>query len=200
MKKSKSLPAFVEDLLYQSLETEIGGVEVYRTALECARNEALAEEWEKYLDETKEHVATMREVLTELHLDPEQDTPGRAVVRHIGKSLCKAMHLAKGGDDPAAAELVAAECVTLAETKDHLNWELLSKAVEDGLLDSPVLAEAVARIEDQEDEHLYHTSGWARELWIGALGMKAVLPPPEEKRGVKTMAQAAAAKEARAEG
>lgn len=200
MKNRKTLSAYVVDLLYQSLETELGGVEIYRTAIACACNGGLAEEWAKYLDETKDHVETLRQVFADLQLDPERDTPGRAVVRHLGKSLCKAMHLAKGGDDPAAAELVAAECVTLAETKDHLNWELLRKAVEGGLVDSPVLAEAVARIEDEEDEHLYHTGGWARELWIKALGLKAVLPPPEEKRGVKTMAEAAVAKEARAEG
>lgn len=198
MKNINVLPAPIQDLLYQSLETELGGVEIYRTALECAINEKLTKEWEKYLDETKTHVETMREVLTDLQLDPEKDTPGRTVVRHIGKSLCKAMQLAKGGDDPAAAELVAAECVTLAETKDHMNWELLSKLVEDGLVESKVLAEAVGRIEDEEDEHLYHTTGWTRELWIEALGMKAVLPPPEEKRSVKSMAEAAVAKQERA--
>ncbi|MEO6593769.1 MAG: hypothetical protein ABIP94_03350 [Planctomycetota bacterium] len=200
MKKSKVLSASVVDLLYQSLETELGGVEIYRTALECARNKELTKEWEKYLDETENHLEIMRGVLADLQLDPEKDTPGRAVVRHIGKSLCKAMQLAKGGDDPATAELVAAECVTLAETKDHLNWELLSKVSEGRLVESRVLAEAVARIEDEEDEHLYHTSGWTRELWIKALGMKAVLPPPEEKREVKTMGEAALAKEERTEG
>ena len=33
--------------------------------------------------------------------------------------------MALKSDSAEAAELVAAECVTLAETKDHLNWELL---------------------------------------------------------------------------
>lgn len=42
------------------------------------------------------------------------------------------------------------------------------------------------RVEDQEDEHLYHTTGWGRELWIESLGMPAVLPPPEEEKEVKT--------------
>jgi hypothetical protein len=39
---------------------------------------------------------------------------------------------------------------------------------------------------EQEDEHLYHTMGWARELWIESLGMPAVLPPPEEEKNVKS--------------
>jgi hypothetical protein len=93
---------------------------------------------------------------------------------------------------------VAAECVTFAETKDHLNWELLRKVSEQGVIESHVLAKAVADCEAEEDEHLYHTAGWTRELWIKALGMKAVLPPPEEKRDVKTMGEAAIAKKERA--
>jgi hypothetical protein len=200
MKPKESLTPAIVDLLYQSFETELGGVEVYRTAIKCARNKDLAKEWKKYLEETENHVQILRGVLEDVKLDPEKDTPGRTVVRHIGKSLCKAMHLAMGGDDPAAAELVAAECVTLAETKDHMNWELLSLLSEQGVTGSSALADAVAEVEDEEDEHLYHTTGWTRELWIKALGMKAVLPPPEEKRDVKTMGEAAEAREARAEG
>jgi len=38
-----------------------------------------------------------------------------------------------------------------------------------------------------------------RELWIESLGMKAVLPPPEEQREVKTAIGAARAKQARSE-
>lgn len=197
MKKNTTLAPPVVDLLYQALETELGGVEVYITALKCARNKDLAKEWQTYLEQTENHVEALRDVLLDLALDPDKDTPGRAVVRHIGKSLCKAMHLALGADDPAAAELVAAECVTLAETKDHLNWGLMSKLSEQGVIDSSVLADAVDELESEEDEHLYHTSGWTRELWIQALGMEAVLPPPEEQRDVKTMAEAAEAKEER---
>ena len=39
----------VRELLYQSLETELGGVQVYTTALRCAENDDLKEEWEEYL-------------------------------------------------------------------------------------------------------------------------------------------------------
>jgi rubrerythrin len=34
----------VNELLYQALETEMGGVQVYSTALRCAVNEDLKEE------------------------------------------------------------------------------------------------------------------------------------------------------------
>ena len=39
--------------------------------------------------------------------------------------------------------------------------------------------------------------GWARELWLEALGLPAVLPPPEEVKKVLTAVQAARAKESR---
>ena len=46
-------------------------------------------------------------------------------------------------------------------------------------------------MEDEEDEHLYHTKGWCRELWFQALGFDATLPPPEEEKDVKTAIDAA---------
>ena len=45
---------------------------------------------------------------------------------------------------------MACEAVVQAETKDHLNWELLHEASEKA----------------KGDEHLFHSSGWCRELWI----------------------------------
>jgi rubrerythrin len=188
----------VNELLYQALETEIGGVQVYTTAIQCAVNEDLKEEWEKYLDETQNHVEILQETMETLGLDTETETPGRQVVRHIGQSLVKAMEMALKAGNPAAAQLVAAECVTHAETKDHLNWELIGEVAkkvkgEDG----KALKEAHEEVEPQEDEHLYHTMGWTRELWIESLGMPAVLPPPEEVKEVETAIGAARAKHAR---
>jgi hypothetical protein len=52
-------------------------------------------------------------------------------------------------------------------------------------------------VEKDEDHHLYHTKGWARELWIEALGMRAVLPPPEEVKDVETAIGAARAEQQR---
>jgi ferritin-like metal-binding protein YciE len=186
------------ELLYQGLETEMGGVLVYETALRCAQNDNLKEEWEKYLDQTKNHVEVMHRVLSAFELDPEEMTPGRAVVRHIGQSLVKAMEMALQAGPPEAAELVACECVVEAETKDHLNWELIeiaSKALKGD--EAKALRDAYEEVEEEEDEHLYHTTGWCRELWIQSLGLPAVLPPPEEEKEVKTAIGAARAKQAR---
>ena len=190
----------LNELLYQGLETELAGVQVYTTALQCVQNEDLKEEWEKYLEQTQNHVQVMQNVFTELGLDPETETPGRQVVRHHGESLVKAMEMALENDKPEAAELVAAECVVMAETKDHQNWELIGEAAKKAKADvAKVLKAAHEEVEEEEDEHLYHTKGWARELWIKSLGMKAVLPPPEEEKKVKTAIGAARAKHARAD-
>ncbi len=56
------------------------------------------------------------------------------------------------------------------------------------------LTAAYQEVEDEEDEHFYHTVGWTRELWIEALGLQAVLPPPEERRNVRTEVGAARAR------
>jgi len=190
----------VTELLYQALETEKGGVEVYTTALRCAVNEDLKEEWEKYLEQTTTHVEVVSGLLETMGLDLDAETPGRKVVRHIGQSLVKAMLMALDSGKPDAAQLVAAECVVLAETKDHLNWELIGEVAkklkgEEG----KALKEAHEQIESEEDEHLYHTAGWTRELWIQSLRMPAVLPPPEEVKEVETAIGAARAKQARAQ-
>jgi hypothetical protein len=192
--------ARVNELLYQALETEQGGIKVYETALRCAQNPDLEEEWEGYLEETRNHERIVLGLFEQMGLDPNEETPGRAVVRHIGQSLVLAMEMALEAGDPQAAQLVAAECVVEAETKDHQNWELIGLLAEKTKGDEgTALRDAHEEVEEQEDEHLYHTMGWARELWVDALGMPAVLPPPEEAKDVKTAIGAARAKNARQE-
>jgi hypothetical protein len=87
--------------------------------------------------------------------------------------------------------------VLLAETKDHADWELIGKCGEHASSkQAPILQAAAEEVEKQEDEHLYHTKGWARELWLQSLGLKAVLPPPEERQHVTSAIGAARAEQA----
>jgi rubrerythrin len=191
----------LEELLYQALETEIGGARIYETALTCAVNADLKTEWQKYLEETRHHAELLEAVFSQVGLDASLETPGRGIVRHLGESLVMAMEKAKAAGIPAAAQIVAAECVVLAETKDHQNWELMGQLLDDGL--DPQFADAIRpayeEVEEQEDEHYYHTRGWVRELWRESLGLDAQLPPIEEKRDVRSMREAAEAEEARKE-
>jgi rubrerythrin len=190
--------AQIHELLYQALETEIGGIQIYTTALTCAVNEDLREEWQEYLEETTRHRAILLGVFAELGLDADAASPGRTVCAHIGQSLVKAMQIAKAEGDADAAQLVAGECVVLAETKDHQNWELIGHVAKHtkGPM-AKVLLAAYEEVEKEEDHHLYHTTGWTRELWIQSLGFPAVLPPPEEVRQVETAIGASRAEQAR---
>ena len=198
MGKSKGNEVQVDELLMQALETELGGVEVYETAIRCAVNDDLRKEWGEYLEQTRHHVEVMRGVFAELGLDPGADSPGRQVVRHIGESLVEAMEMALAAGDAGAAQLVACECVVLAETKDHTNWELIGHVAKNTTGDrAKVLRAAYEEVEKDEDHHLYHTHGWCRELWIESLGFPAVLPPPEEVKQVETAIGAARAEQQR---
>ncbi len=190
----------LDELMYQALETEIGGQRVYESAISCAQNDDLKEEWTKYLEETRMHETILRETFGRIGLDPEQDSPGREVLRFKANGLVESMAMALKGGGPIAAQLVAAECVVEAETKDHQNWELIGEAAKalDGEW-AAALSEAYGKVEEEEDQHLYHTMGWSRELWIESLGMPAVLPPPEEEKKVKTAIGAARAKQSREE-
>src|SRR5437867_5230687 len=116
------------NLLYEALETEQGGIKIYETAVSAAVNEELKEEWGEYLEQTRNHEAILRDLFETMSLDPAKETPGRQVVRGIGAALVAAMETAMRTGDREAAQAVAAECVVLAETKDHLNWELLGEA------------------------------------------------------------------------
>lgn len=187
-----------KEFLLEALETEIGGVKVYETAIRCALNPKLKEELEKYLEETEEHVQIYAELLDTLGIDSMLESPGRDVIRSKGLAQVKAMEMALQLSDPAAAEIVATECVVEAETKCHLNWHLVGEIAKAAKgQEAKELSAAFKEVEEEEDEHLYHSSGWCRELWIQRLGLPAVLPPPEEAKDVKTAIGAARAKGAR---
>jgi len=186
------VPTQVRELLLQALVHERGGTLVYSAALECVVNDDLRKEWEKYLEQTLRHVDVLTDVCLAMGLDPDEMTPGCQIIHQNGKALIIAMKMARANGHPSAAQLVACDCVVLAETKDHANWELIGQCAKqlDGEFAS-VLKQAYDEVEDQEDEHLYHTKGWCRELWLQCLGFKAVLPPPEEKQDIKTAVEAA---------
>src|SRR5947207_12891717 len=153
----------VKELILQSLEHEMGGVKIYETALKCVQNEDLKEEWERYHQETERHVQILQDVCAQMQLDPEEQTPGRKIVHDMGQSLVAAMEAALGAGDPVQAECVACECVVLAETTDHANWQLIGEVGKKMTgAEGKALKEAHQEVEEQEDEHHYHSKGWLR--------------------------------------
>lgn len=177
----------VEGLLYQALETEIGGASIYEAALEAAVHDGLIEEWTEYLEQTQQHREHLLAVFEDLGLDPELEHPARELIRDKAAFLVDSIHSAIELLDPDAAQIVAGECVTEAETKDHLNWTLLQHVAENGPQEfKRALADRVAAVITEEAHHVFHTRGWTRELWIAHLGFPAALPPPEEVKSVQT--------------
>lgn len=198
MKSKSANTKQIHELLYQAIETEMGGLAIYETAVSCAINEDLKKEWKEYLEETRTHHRVLLTVFEQLGLDPEAPSPGRDVVRHLGESLVKAMKMAVNAGDPEAAQLVATECVVLAETKDHANWSLIGLiADQHSGKEAKILKQAYDAVAVDEDHHLYHTQGWSRELWIESLGLPAVLPPPEEVKQVESAIGASRAEQSR---
>ena len=190
----------LQELLLQSLEHERGGVKIYRMALQCALNAELRKEWTEYLSQTEHHVEVLTQTCAAIGIDPGVRTPGCHIVRENGLALVRSMEMALAAGNPKAAEIVACEAVVLAETKDHADWELIGAAAKaaDGAV-AQALQAAYDAVEDQEDEHLYHTKGWCRELWLACLGLDAQLPPPEETQNANSAMAAARVKQARME-
>jgi rubrerythrin len=190
----------LQELLWQSLEHERGGVKIYRMALQCVLHAELRKEWTHYLEQTERHVRILTDTCIRLGMDPGVRTPGCHIVRENGVALVRTMQMALAAGDPKAAEIVACEAVVLAETKDHADWELIGAAAKAATGETAeALQSAYDQVEDEEDEHLYHTKGWCRELWLAALGLDAQLPPPEETQHANSAIAAARVKQARME-
>ncbi len=189
----------LEELLYQTLEVEQGGVKVYQAALSCALDPDLKQEWETFHQQTREHVEILGDLFQVFKLDESHETPGRKIVQLKAQALVAAIEEARSSGRLEEAQIVAAECVVDAETKDHMCWELLHECVEElSGEERSSLKKAVDKIELEEDEHLFRTRGWARELAIQQLGMPAVIPPPEDREQVESEAEAVKAKQRRA--
>ena len=55
--------------------------------------------------------------------------------------------------------------VVHAETTDHFNWQLIGEVAKKMTgAEGKALKEAYEEVEDEEDEHYYHSKGWLREL------------------------------------
>jgi len=118
------------ELLLQALETEIRGAAVYRAALACTRKDELRDEWQAYLEQTEDHEHILTDLCVEVGVDPTRESAGREAVRHLGRSLVEAIEHVRARGGGELAELVAAECVVIAETKDRLNWEVIGEVRE----------------------------------------------------------------------
>jgi rubrerythrin len=160
----------IRELVLQAIESERGGRKVYDAALECVREPALRALWQRYRTETESHERAMVRLCTALGLDPEDESPGRAVARLLGEGLVEAIRRAAGTARPEAAQVAAAECVLLAETKDHLHWELLGQCARHAEGEARrALVSVFEQVEPEERRRLRSSEAWARRLWHDSL-------------------------------
>ena len=188
------------ELLYQSLETAQWSVKVYEAALQCVENDDLEKAWRDHFDGSCRQERALQEVFKTLALDEAAKTPGSERVGSLGRRLVEAMERALKDGNSATAEIVAAECVVEIEAKAALYWDVIGERAKRLVgAEGAAVKAAHAAVAGEQQKRLYYTTGWVRELWISALGMPAVLPPPEHERRVTSAIGAARARQSRAE-
>ena len=180
MAKSVPDPEQIEHLLVEVLEAELACAQVYEIALRSAANEDLRNDWLQQYDRTVRHVRMVRGILDVLSIDPSRSSVARVTVRELGEAMVSAIHAAQEGRDIFAAQLVAAQCVLLVETKVSAMWNLVELVAAKGEHEAmPLLRAICTRVARHSKARLYTSEGWWRELWIDALALPAALPPPE---------------------
>lgn len=164
----------VSELLLQSLEHQKCGVLIFEAALKCAVDMEFREELEGRLKGAHHAVDMFTEACFSLGMDPDRATPGRQVVRELGFALVDAMERASRVGPSTAAQLVACECITLAENKAQLCRELIGKCAENADREKQkVLAAVNSKIKNGEIGGVDYFHEWCRQLWAEALGIYA---------------------------
>jgi len=171
----------VLDKLSEFLMVEQCGWQLYRVVGERASDPELHERYEEFGRETDRHRTILTGLIRDLGGDPDYVSPTARLAQAKSEALL-ASALVAGPLGEAEREANDLEKVLLAETKDHADWELLSKLVEQlptGKTKTAIEA-AVAEVEPQEDEHLE----WAQTK-LATLGLQAIMgqtSPPEPDR------------------
>ena len=107
----------LNDLVLQMMETELGGEQVYRTALTCAVNPDLKKNG-RLSARNPDPPGRGAQPVRHLGLDPTPSRPRAGWSKHIGESLVKAMQLAKarGAPPPPSWWLVNVWCMQKPKT------------------------------------------------------------------------------------
>lgn len=148
------------DKLSEFLMVEQGGLQLYRVLAERTQLDELRQKYVEFGEETSRHRQILASMIQQLGGDPGYVSP-LAKVAQVRAENMLSLALVTDGLSPAEMEAVGLECVLLAETKDHADWELLSLLIEKmpAGKERESMVSAVQEVESQEDEHL----GWARE-------------------------------------
>jgi rubrerythrin len=147
------------------------GVHLYKTAAGMTQFEEWRAKYVEFGEQTVEHIRILAELTTQLGGDPMYVSPQARVTEFFDAKLMEPILLA-GSVDVLTMEITTLEAVLLAEQKCHSNWELL-KTLAGQLDDSPAkqaIEEAVAQVEDQEDEHVRWAQQTLKKTLLAQIG------------------------------
>jgi rubrerythrin len=119
----------VLDKLSEFLMVEQCGWQLYRVVGERASDPELHERYEEFGRETDRHRTILTGLIRDLGGDPDYVSPTARLAQAKSEALL-ASALVAGPLGEAEREANDLENVLLAETKDHADWELLSKLIE----------------------------------------------------------------------
>lgn len=153
---------YVADLLSEMLAHERCGRRLYQSVAGRTHNPILKQRYQSFGDETLEHVEILENLITRLGGDPMYVSPSARAIEKTNGQLLEATFLLTGSVDLMTQEMVMLDAVLLAETVDHSNWSCLSSLTQEMAPGEArdALAQAVGKVEDQEDEHVR----WATEM------------------------------------
>lgn len=167
------------DKLSEFLMVEQAGYQLYTVLAMRTQVPEYREKYVEFGDETSRHREILASMIQQLGGDPGYVSPLARIAQMRGEHML-GLAIEADGLGPEEIEAVGLECVLLAETKDHADWQLLSKLAQQlpqGQEREAMIA-AVAEVEEQEDQHV----GWAHEQ-CSMLAMRMLLeepaPPPE---------------------
>jgi rubrerythrin len=162
------------EFLSQMLAVEKGGVMLYEKALRELSDEALRDQLEEFLEQTKRHVELCEEMLEQAGGSADESSPAAEAAEKKAEGLMSV---------EVPEELVDfnnIENLVLAETKDNWNWECLaelSKNIKDRELRSTISG-AVREVARQERKHV----DWNSSTLTG-LGNQMMMEKDEGEEG-----------------
>lgn len=168
------------DKLSEFLMVEQGGWKLYRVAASRCPDATIRAKYEEFGRQTAQHREVFVRLIQQLGGDPNYVSPVARVAQLKATSLLESSVVA-AGLSPQEIMCNDLENVFIAESKCHQDWELLSQLVEQ--VSDPkmkqALQQAVAEVEDQEDQHLE----WAQKT-LAQLSLQMVLqgPAPSPER------------------
>jgi len=159
-------PVILADQLSAFLAHERCGVHLYRAVRGLTTIDEWREQYERFGEQTEEHVGILEELVSALGGDAMYVSTAARLVEAQDSKLLETM-LVAGTLEARTVELACLEAVLQAERKCHGNWQLLSKLSKqlDRSEAADAISKAVSEVEEQEDEHVE----WAERTWETAV-------------------------------